>query len=99
MSDRFNLRRIVGLTVPAVLLAAAAVGVIYAMSIGATLRDLRALEPIAHPDLEPWRCSPPAGAGQVTDGESRPGAGTVQLPAVAERSAGCPPHARQARPQ
>ena len=98
MSDRLNLRRIVDLAVPAVLLAAAAVGVIYAISIGATLRDLRALEPITHPDLEAWRCSSAAGSGQGAECEPRPGTGAAQQPA-AERSAGCPPHARQARPQ
>jgi hypothetical protein len=98
MSDRFNLRRIIDLTVPAVLLATAAVGVIHAISIGATLRDLRALEPITQPDLEAWRCLSVAGSSQGGDGEPRLGTDAVQLPPV-ERSAGCPTRGGQVRPQ
>jgi hypothetical protein len=95
MSDRIPLRRIFDLAVPWVLLAVASAGLVYAISIAATLRDLRALEPITHPDLEAWRC---ALASQAPEGEPRPGAGAAQQPA-AERSADCPPHARQARPE
>ena len=91
MSDRITLRRIFDLAVPWVLLVAASAGLVYTISIAATLRDLRALEPITHPDLETWRCSPGTGvASQTTEGERQPtGAGAPQHPA-AERSASCP---------
>jgi hypothetical protein len=106
MSDRITLRRIFDLAGPWVLLVAAGAGLVYAISIAATLRDLRALEPVTlhgHPDLETWRCqaagTAPAGPAAAADGEPRPnGAGAPQHPA-AERSASCPPRGGQVRPQ
>ena len=100
MADRTILRRILDQVVPVVLLAVAAAGFVYAISIATTLRELRALEPITHPNLELARCPPaPATApGHTTDGDSRPGTGAAQQPA-GERSVPCPPAPRQARPQ
>jgi hypothetical protein len=99
MADKFSLRRIFDEIVPLALLALAGAGFVYALSIAATLRELRALEPLTHPDFEAWRCAAAApGAGQGTDGEPRPSAGATQQP-PAERSASCPPGTRQVRPQ
>jgi len=99
MADKTSLRRIVDDVVPLVLLAVAGAGFVYALSIAATLRELRALEPITHPDFETWRCAAAfSGAGQGSDGELRPSAGATQQ-SMRERSASCPPHARQMRPQ
>jgi hypothetical protein len=107
MSDRITLRRIFDLAVPWVLLVAAGAGVVYAITIATTLRDLRALEPVTlpgHPDLETWRCQAAAtafpGSSPAAEVEPKPnGAGAPQHPAAAERSANCPPGARQVRPQ
>ena len=106
MSDKAIVRRIFDLAGPWVLLIAAAAGLFYAITIAATLRDLRALEPVAvggHPDLEAWRCAAAAGSsgsGAIAEGEPRfNGAGAPQQAPAAERSANCPPHARQVRPQ
>jgi hypothetical protein len=105
MSDRICLRRIFDLAVTWVLLIAAAAGLIYVITIAATLRDLRALEPVAvggHPDLEAWRCVVAAGStpSGAADADASPGnAGAPQQAPAAERSANCPPHARQVRPQ
>jgi hypothetical protein len=101
MADRTSLRRIFDQAVPLVLLAIAAAGFVYAISIATTLRELRALEPITQPDLETWRCAAAAGSPgpvQGPDSDIKPGAGATQQPA-GERSAACPPGARQARPQ
>src|SRR5512134_274790 len=100
MADRTRLRNIFDQVVPLVLLAVAGAGFVYAIAIAATLRDLRALEPLAHPDLETWRCAAAAASpatGQGADGQPRPSASAPQQPT--ERSASCPPHAGQARPQ
>ena len=107
MPDRITLRRIFDLAVPWVLLVAASAGLVYAITIAATLRDLRALEPVTfdgHPDLETWRCKATATAspGSGPAAESEPklnGAGAPQHPTAAEWSANCPPGARQVRPQ
>jgi hypothetical protein len=99
MADKTSLRRIVDDVVPLVLLAVAGAGFVYALSIATTLRELRALEPITHPDFETWRCAATlSGAGQGSDGELRPSAAATQQPA-GEQSASCPPHAGQMRPQ
>jgi len=99
MADKTSLRRIFDGAVPLVLLAVAGAGFVYALSIAATLRELRALEPITHPDFETWRCAAASsGAGQGADGELRQSAGATQ-PTTGERVASCPPHARQVRPQ
>jgi len=108
MADRITLRRIFDQAVPWVLLVAAGAGLVYAISVASTLRDLRALEPVTldgHPDLQTWRCqaattaSPPPTA--APDTEPRPtGSGAPQLPAAAERSTNCPPpRDGQVRPQ
>jgi hypothetical protein len=102
MSDRLKLRHVFDLAVPAVLLAVAAVGVFYAITIATTLHDLRTLEPVTlgHPDAEAWRCASAAGPAAAAEGEPKPGSTAApQHPASAERSAICPPHARQVRPQ
>jgi len=107
MSDRITLRSIFDLAVPWVLLVAAGAGLLYAISIAVTLRDLRAHEPVTvdgHPDLETWRCQAAAtaspGSSAASDAEPRPnGAGAPQHPAAAERSATCPPRGGQVRPQ
>jgi hypothetical protein len=107
MSDRPDLRRVFELAVPAVLLAVAAVGLVYAITIATTLRDLRAREPVSvsdHQDLETWRCLHAAGSAAsrlAADGEPKlNSSGVSQHPtASAERSATCPPHPRQVRPQ
>lgn len=107
MPDRITLRRIFDLAVPWVLLVVAGAGVVYAITIATTLRDLRALEPVTfdgHPDLEIWRCQAAAsaapGSGPAAEGEPKlSGAGAPQHPTAAERSANCPPGARQVRPQ
>jgi hypothetical protein len=96
MADRTSLRRIFDQIVPLVLLTSAGAGFVYAISIAATLRELRALEPLAHPDFETWRCA--AGSGQGADGELSPNAVATHQP-DGERSASCPPHAGQVRPQ
>ena len=106
MSDRIGLRRIFDLTVTLALLAAGAVGLVYAIAIASTLQELRTLEPITldgHPDLEIWRCpavqSSP-GSGPASDAEPKlRSTGSVHVPAAVERSASCPPATRQARPQ
>lgn len=99
MADKTSLRLIFDEVVPLVLLAVAGAGFVYALSIAATLRELRALEPITHPDFETWRCAAASsGAGQGADGEPRPSAGATQQPA-GDGSASCPPHTRQVRPQ
>jgi hypothetical protein len=101
MADRTILRRILDQVVPLGLLAVAGGLFVYAMSIAATLRELRALEPITHPNLELWRCAPQtasAATAQAAEQESRPSAVATQHPA-GERSGACPPAPRQARPQ
>jgi len=106
MSDRISLRRIFDLAVTLTLLLAGAVGVVYAISIAATLQELRTLEPITldgHPDLEIWRCAAASGSpgsSPASEPEPKPrGAGPAHVPTTAERSATCLPGARQARPQ
>jgi hypothetical protein len=99
MADRTSLRRIFDQVVPLALLAVAGALFIYAVSVATALRELRALEPLTHPDLDTWRCAAASpGPGQGADVELKPGAGAAQQPA-GERSAACPPAARQARPQ
>jgi hypothetical protein len=100
MSDRPNLRSIFDQVVPLAVLAVAGAALVYALSIAATLQELRALEPIIHPDFESSGCQPAGAASLVADGEPKPLGTAVQLPAgPAERSAICPPHPRQMRPQ
>src|SRR5262245_26283859 len=85
MPDRINLRSIFDLVASWVLLIAAAAGLVYVITIAATLRDLRALEPTAvsgQPDLEAWGC---AAGGAVAEGEPTLGGAPQQAP-VAERS-------------
>jgi hypothetical protein len=100
MADRPILRRIFDQVVPVVLLAVAAAGFVYAISIATTLRELRALEPITHPNLELGRCAPVAATApaHTAEGDSRPASGATQQPG-GERSVPCPPAPRQARPQ
>jgi hypothetical protein len=100
MADRTILRRIFDQVVPLALLAVAGVLFLYAMSIAMTLRELRALEPITHPNLELGRCAPVAATapGHTAEGDSRPASGATQQPA-GEHSVPCPPAARQTRPQ
>jgi len=93
MADRPSLRRIFDQVVPLVLLAVAAAGFVYAISIANALRELRALEPIAHPSLGLPRCA--TAPGPAAEGES---GGATQQPAV-EPSVPCPPATRQAGPQ
>jgi hypothetical protein len=105
MPDKAILRRIVDLAGPWVLLIAAAAGLIYVITVAATLRDLRALEPVTlgSPGLETSLCASATGVpvpSPAADGEPRlNGAVAPQQPLAAERSANCPPHARQVRPQ
>ena len=107
MADKTTLRRIFDLAVPWVLLVVAGAGVVYAITIATTLRDLRALEPVTfdgHPDLEIWRCQAAAtavpGSGPAAEAEPKLGGAVApQHPAAAERSASCPPGVRQVRPQ
>jgi hypothetical protein len=107
VSDRLTLRRIFDLAAPWVLLVAASVGLVYAITIAATLQDLRALEPVTlpgHPDLEAWRCqagtAASPGSGSAAEGEAKPGgAGAPHHPTAAERSANCHAGTRQVRPQ
>jgi len=105
MSDRISLRRIFDVAVTLALLLAGAVGLVYAISIAATLQELRTLEPITldgHPDLEAWRCpaAPGSASSLAADAESKlRSTGSVHLPTAPERSANCLPAARQARPQ
>jgi hypothetical protein len=94
MADRPILRRIFDQAVPLALLAVAGVLFLYAMSIAMTLRELRALEPITHPNLELARCT--TAPGQSAEGA--PGAAASPQPG-GEHSAPCPPAARQTRPQ
>jgi hypothetical protein len=98
MPDRITLRRIFDLAGPWVFLVAAGAGLAYAITIATTLRDLRALEPATlpgPPDPEAWRCQAAASAlSGSAEGEQTP-----QHQAAAERSASCPPGARQVRPQ
>jgi len=105
MSDRISLRRILDHAVTAALLVTASVGLVYAISIAATLQELRTLEPITmdgHPDLEIWRCPAAiaaSGSSPAGDAESTPRSTAAHPPAGAERSASCAAGARQARPQ
>jgi len=106
MSDRISVRRVLEHAAAAVLLVAATLGLVYAISVAATLQELRTLEPLTldgHPDLEIWRCPAAIAApasGPVADAESRTrSAGAALPPAGAERSASCAPGTRQARPQ
>jgi hypothetical protein len=104
MPDRITLRRIFDLAGPWVFLVAAGAGLAYAITIATTLRDLRALEPVTlpgPPDPEAWRCqaSATASSGSAEGEQTLNGAGAPQHQAPAERSASCPPGARQVRPQ
>ena len=103
MSDKISLRQILDLSVPVVLLVVASGGLVYAIKIAATLRDLRALEPVTlATDPETWRCPHAThfpGSSLVRDGE--PGLNTsvaLRLPdAAPDRVASCLPHTPQAR--
>lgn len=107
MFDRIKLGRFVDAAVPAFLLVVAGVGVVYAITIATTLRDLRARESATftgQPDLQVQRC--PAvtgvpGAGSLGDGEPSPhGAAATPPPAAAaDRSAGCTTPSRQMHAQ
>ncbi len=107
MFDRIKLGRFVDAAVPALLLAVAGVGVVYAITIATTLRDLRARESatfVGQPDLQVQRCpaatADPA-AGSPGDGEpGLHGAGATPHPSsAADRSAGCAAPSRQMHAQ
>ena len=103
MSDKISLRQILDLSVPVVLLVVTSGGLVYAIKIAATLRDLRALEPVTlATDPETWRCPHAThfpGSSLVRDGE--PGlntSGALRLPdAPPDRVASCLPHTPQVR--
>jgi hypothetical protein len=89
MFDRRRLGRILDIGIPIVLLVAAAVGAIHAVTIATTLQDLRAREPLgrdAQPELQVVRCM--AASGEAEPGPSAGGAPPAAI--TPDRSGNCP---------